>query len=129
MDISQLDGSEATYKMPLLHPSTEEQLLDDSGEPMWIELYGIDSDAYAKSEREFINKRMNKMMKGKQSGETALEQGIRRLVSCTADLNVQLGGQKVENTASEITKLYEGFRWIRDQVEEAVYERSNFFKS
>jgi hypothetical protein len=46
MDLSSLSQRADTAQIEIYHPETGETLTDDNGQPMWVEVYGVDSPRY-----------------------------------------------------------------------------------
>ena len=131
MDISNFNFKESgAEKMELLHPTTEEILRGDDGEPIWIELYGADSDIFRSAVRAYGNKKLQKGSK-KQTMEEIEGTTARILAQATKSWssNFVVNGEVLECTPKSAEWLYTEHNWIREQVDSFVNERSNFLKS
>ena len=131
MDLDKFNFKESpAQKMDLTNPVTEEILIDDSGQPIWIALYGADSDVFRKAMRAYGNKKLAKGSK-KQTMEELEQISSKLLSKVTAGWSDQLivNGEHPDCNEQSAAWLYAEYPWIREQVDAFVNERSNFLKS
>ena len=133
MDLSKLDIKEAAdqgAEMVLRHPNTDEILYTDD-KPIVFELLGADSTEYRRRLRMAGNKNISKGRKG-QTVEKLEAETVDLLAACTVNwTGVVLDGETLEFSFQAAKQLYgdERFRWIYDQVDEFIGERSNFLSN
>lgn len=129
-DINTLAAKETT-ELQLRHPATDEPLFADEAKtkPVAIVIYGTSSKKY----RDAVSAMQNRQLKrGKKtvSAEVMREEGVELLVACSDKaINLALDGQPVDN-AEAFRKLYTdpSYGWLKDQVDSALAEVSNFLK-
>jgi hypothetical protein len=132
MDISQIGTAEDTAKITLYHPFTGEELRDDNDDPMWVEVYGVDSDHYRKIDRDITNKNLQRAQKNRNAAITAerLEvQGLERVVKCVKNWHIVLGGETPDCDEKNVRSVFEDYPWVREQVQEGMSDRANFLQS
>jgi hypothetical protein len=113
----------------IVHPETEE-LIDG----MTITLLGQDSKVYRKLQMGKQQAALNRMAKGKKAidldAEKLSEDSIEDLVKLTtAWTGFALDGKKLEFTPDNIRMVYTDWAWIKEQVQEFVGNRANFFRT
>ena len=126
MDLTNLKTTEEGVKLQLRHPATDELLFADDKEkrPMQIELAGSDSKRFRK-----INAQLVRRMQGKKKQSTEdVENGVtEQLVGVTLSWsNIMMDGKELLFDVDTAKDLYNGQRWIREQVAEFISDRSNF---
>ncbi len=132
MDLSAFDTSKATdADCVLKHPATSEDLIDEkSGEPVSIRLCGADSKEYQKIAHDQQNSRIRRVASRGRIEITSEEMEsstMKILVACTKGWkHIIVDGEEVSFSPEECFKLYNRFRWIREQVETFILNRSNF---
>ena len=112
--------------LTILHPQTFEPT------PIKIKLAGADSDAYKKTERRVRNRNVALLKKNKNglSAEVVEASAMDLLLGATLDWQgVTWGGSPMEFSPENARMLYEKFGFIRDQVDDFVGDRVNFFSS
>lgn len=120
-----------TTELHLVHPVTQELLYADADqkEAVVIVLYGQSSRKY----RAAVSAMQNRALKrGKKqlTAEQMQDEGVELLVACSDKaLNLELDGKPVDNP-EQFRKLYSDpkFSWVREQVDSALAEISNFLK-
>lgn len=120
-----------TTELHLVHPVTQELLYADADqkEAVVIVLYGQSSRKY----RAAVSAMQNRALKrGKKqlTAEQMQDEGVELLVACSDKaLNLELDGKPVDNP-EQFRKLYSDpkFSWVREQVDNALAEISNFLK-
>ena len=131
MDISNFNFKDSdAERLELTNPVTEETLLGDDGEPVWIELYSADSDIFRSAVRAYGNKKLQKGSK-KQTLEEIEQTASKILAQATRAWsdNLIVNGVHPECSPKEAEKLYEEYTWIREQADGFANERGNFLKS
>lgn len=141
-DLNIAEIADAGAEMTIMHPTLRTPLLDDEKQPLTIRLVGTESDIYIKA----INRNRDQNVdearrRAKWSADADDYKGARLLARCTLGWHgipqgwVDGSGSKDE-TPAEFTydnalKLYQnrGVRWLREQVDEFIADRSNFIQS
>lgn len=120
-----------SFELKLLDPRTSETLVDDeTGKPVTINLFSTSSKQYRNVVTGMQNARL-KNEKAKLSAEKLREDSIEILVACSdSSDSLELDGLKfnaVDNSAA-FRKLYSApeYSWIREQVDNALGDVSNF---
>lgn len=113
----------------IVHPETEE-LIDG----MTITLLGQDSKVYRKLQMSKQQAALNRMAKGKKAidldAEKLSEDSIEDLVKLTtAWAGFALDGKTLEFTPDNVRMVYNEWSWIKEQVQEFVGNRANFFRT
>lgn len=130
MDLSSLKPVKADEGsvMDVVHPETEEVI-----EGMSITLLGQDSSVYRKIQIGKQQAALNRMAKGKKAldlnAEKLVEDTIDDLVKMTVGWEgFTLEGKELKPTADNVRKVYTEWPWIREQAQEFVNNRANFFR-
>lgn len=131
MDLNDLNlsaSAELGATLNLEHPITCEPLEHD-GKPLSIKLAGTDSAAYKNKQREFQNKRIQKMAKRRKVDLNSTDhEECALLAACTLGWsNIFDGKEKLEFSVEAAEKLYAKYGWIKEQVDEFIGDRNNFF--
>lgn len=131
MDLDNLDleqKSEEGASLQLEHPVTGLPL-EHEGKPMIIVLAGADSKVYRSKQKDFQNRRLQNLSRGKKADYTNLDaENIELLAVCTLSWSgIVAGGKELKYSVGAARELYEKHYWIREQVEAFVGERANFF--
>lgn len=118
-----------TTDLLLVHPVTGEELVDDKGEKVVITLYGTSSKEYRNAITALANRntaRKNKVVKAEQAKLEIIE----LLVECTASMSGLEVQGKAPKTKDDFREIYsdDSLSWIKDQVDEAIGDRSNFLE-
>ena len=113
----------------IVHPETEELI-----EGMTITLLGQDSKIYRKLQMSKQQAALNRMAKGKKAldldAEKLSEDSIDDLVKLTtAWAGFTLNGKDLECTPENVRTVYADWSWIKEQVQEFVGNRANFFRA
>lgn len=142
MDIAKLDTvaqSNSGFEAPLHHPGT----LVDLG--IFITVLGRDSTEFRRVSAEQNRKRVAKIQKAGGTQRVALtveeleSDSLDLLAACTKSWRqvdekgkesktLTVGGTEIECTRDNARKLYSEYPWIKEQVDSAVTDRSNFSK-
>jgi hypothetical protein len=134
IDLANIDtvkGSNEGFDVNIYHPGT----MVDLG--IKINVLGKDSDEFQKVSRAQQKKRMAKMTKGgfrvqslTPAPEEVEQDGLELLAKCTRSWSgVVIDGKDVEFSHANALMVYERFPWIKEQVDTAIGDRSNFIQS
>lgn len=130
MDLNSLKPVKADKgaTMEVVHPETEEVIPG-----MTITLLGQDSAVYRKMQLAKQQVILNRMAKGKKvadlDAEKLAEDTIDDLVKLTVKWSgFQLEGKDLEATPDNFRMVYTDWPWIREQAQEFVANRANFFR-
>lgn len=136
MDLSAIDyGANQTAELELLHPVSNAPLIDaDTNTPVSITVIGIDSDNYKATADVLQNKRLAKLKNNKGFKITVSEMEsdtIELLSSCiTGWKNIAIvPGEALQFNTVNAKKLLLSVKWIKEQLQAFVEERSNFLKT
>lgn len=115
--------------LEVLHPESEEVIPG-----MTITLLGQDSKVYRKIQLAKQQAALNRIAKGKKAvdldAEKLAEDSIDDLVQLTTGwTGFTLDGAVLECTPENVRKVYGEWAWIKEQVQEFVADRSNFFRA
>jgi polyhydroxyalkanoate synthesis regulator phasin len=114
-----------TTDLVLLHPIDQSELIDDKGKKVIITVYGKSSKEFRNAASALSNRTLNRGKQGEEQARAAL---INFLTKCTASVsNLTINDNEVK-TESDIREMYEdeSLSWIRDQVNAAITDESNF---
>ena len=120
-----------TFTLQLSHPVTGDKLFADKEEtqPVSITLYGTSSKQYRNAVAGMQNRQLRRTAKKeKATAEVMREESVSLLVACAAGSNnLAYEGQAVV-TDTNFRALFSDarFSWIKDQVDEALGDISNF---
>ena len=127
LDLNALDfesSAAAGARLDLHHPTT------NAPTGAWLQLLGVDSDAYRAALRATQRARLKQASRNKRIVLTPEEleaEALNLLVIATTGWGgfVQ-GGQPLDFSAEAARALYARHNWIREQAEEFVNDRANF---
>ena len=128
-DLSSL-ATKDSVELHLRHPVTDELLYDDEAKkkPIQIILYGTSSKQYRNAITAMQNRQL-KRGKKQATAESMREEGVELLVACSEKaVNLELRkGVPLDNDQA-FRELYsdDSFGWLKDQVDSAVGDVSNF---
>lgn len=130
MDLSGFNTSKAASKphfLQLSHPATGELLANEDGKKIGIDLLGADSSEYQNARRRWQTSRMSKRNKNPTIAEIEAA-AIEWLAAVTVKFhNIEFDGEKANEKAA--ADVYRDHAWIREQVEEFINDRANFFQN
>lgn len=116
------EGAEIELKHPV----------NGEGIGSFISIIGTDSDTYQSAIAALRNKRIEAAKNAKTVNMTAEdidEQNIDLLAACTTGFrDLILDGETVVFSVANAKKIYTRFKWIRDQIDNEIGDRSNFLK-
>lgn len=122
----------------LTHFKTGEPLTHSNGTEVVINLFGMDSEAYQRSDRRSRQASRDAAFKRKGGLKPAEEDDlvIEMLVECTAGwqgipagwVDGSPNAEPIEFNRANCRRLYENrkFKWVREQVNDFISDRANF---
>ncbi len=132
MDLAGLDFSEKSENfadMIVIHPVTQEEMIGPDGEFVTITLLGMESA---------VAKRMTKARAQKQLNARKNKIDIDEARAFTTSLQAKLivkshglmeNGQELDMTNPKVAvDVLTRFSWLREQIDEFVTDRGNFYK-
>lgn len=133
-DISEFDvttASEEGVLLELRNPKNGEVLRFDDGRPFTIKLVGKDSERFLKLVRQQGDRRIAGTMRTRQPATIATmeKDDTELLVNATLGWDILMDGQKPPESTAKYREVYTKYRWIREQVDEFVGNRANFFRA
>lgn len=123
-----------TATLHLRHPVSMEYLYADpetKQKPVTIELYGTASKQYRNAVTAMQNRKLKRdMKKEKATAEVLKEESLKLLLACSAGSSELAIGKSPVNDEESFRALYSDpkLSWIRDQVDEALGDVSNFLE-
>lgn len=130
MDLNSLKAVKADKgaTLEIMHPETEEPI-----EGMTITLLGQDSAVYRKMQITKQQAILNRMAKGKKvadlDAEKLAEDNIEDLVKLTVKwTGFEINGEALAATPENFRMVYTEWPWIKEQAQEFVGNRANFFR-
>ena len=134
-DIGGLDSTDLSnegVKMGVRHPTTKRPLETEGGQKVTITLLGSDSDKY----NDILNKIRRKRVEAVRDGEldevelteVVMKEADDIIAACTLGWEgIDWDGEPFPFSHENALKLYKRIRWLRNQADEFMQERSNFF--
>jgi hypothetical protein len=106
------------------------QLFNDDGTPMTIGVLGADSDVGVKTRNAASNRRLAQGLRMKMTAEGLDSEQASYLAKLSVRWNITMGGEKPAFSQDAALRLYANKKlsFIRDKVQAAIDERSNFLK-
>lgn len=132
-DLADLDTKKTSEEgriLKLRHPSTKE-ILTHGGKEFSIVLRGSDSDEYNRVFKKNMRKQMQLAKKNGNVVDADVSESATTdmLVSMTVGWSgIYLNGAELQFSKEAAAKLYTDYRWIREQVDAFIHDRSNFIK-
>jgi len=122
------ESADETAILELTDPSTGAPIQDSKGESIYIELYGYDSTVFRNAKNRIMNKRIGKK-KIVDTAEATESDNAELLAACTVSwAGIAKGGELLECTPANVKMVYLNVNWIKEQVDDFVGDRGNFFK-
>ncbi len=127
-------ATEVPSRLILLHPGMQRPLRDRDGKEAYIDLLSLDSEPARKHQRAITDARLALKSRQKVKAAQIEEESVELFAALTTGWHlVKLNGEPipVECTLANARELYSltETAWIKDQVAEYVYDRSNFIKA
>lgn len=115
--------------MQVVHPDTQEPI-----EGMTITLLGQDSNVYEKISLKKQQAALARISRGKNALDIDAHQVqadiINDLVALTVDWSgFELDGKPLKPTHENFRQVYTGWKWLKEQAQEFVADRANFFRT
>jgi len=135
MDLSELKINEDGKRLDLRHPATGEVLTygEENEKTMYLIIGSSDSEAYKKSQRKVIDRRLKQQQKFRQARMTAAqleEEAMISLAEVTYGGKVFLKGQEVDiSPGKSAIGLYKEYSWIKEQATDQLEDRGAFLES
>lgn len=130
MDLFDLTPTEDTIEITLVHPNTEEVLLNEDGTPMTIEVYAPYSKEYKAAMHKQTNLQLKKAKVGSKKVELRAEDleasNLELLVDVTKSWNITYKNEKP--SLDKVAEVYQTVFWIKDQIERGLEETLDFTK-
>lgn len=122
-----------TTELHLRHPVTGDKLYSDAEgtKAVTITLYGSASKQYRSAVSAMQNRSLRRQAKKeKTSAEVLKEEGTELLVACSATSSELTNDGSPVKDPSDFRTLYSDpkYSWIKDQVDEALGDASNFLE-
>ena len=132
-DLIDLIPTSDTIDVKIVHPVTQEPLLNDDGTQMTITIYAPHTKEYKSQIYTQAQERMKKS-KGNTdfsnySFEELEESSIELFVNVTKDWNVTFGGKQPKLSKAKAKEIYTKVFWLKPQVEEAIASYVDFTKA
>lgn len=136
MDLSNINLDEMAEEGAILeleHPVTGEKLVadDENKTQMSLSLLGMDSKEYRNKSKELQAKRTMALAKKRSSHGASFvmsdDDACSLLAACTTGFTLYLDGEFVEFSKKAAKELYLKYTWMREQADEFIGDRANFF--
>jgi len=123
MDLNEVTIDD-TATIDILHPNGDKTDIK-------ITIFGGDSDQHKAQEAKNRNKNMNAARKGKKiTAEQSDAQDDDLLIASVASWeNVEENGKLLECNSANIKKVFKAWPFVREQINRAIVDRTNFMKS
>jgi len=139
-DLNLSDEADHGSKMSVLHPVNRTPLIAADGEPVTLTLVGTESDIYINTVNKNRDDNIEELRRRAKFSSAADDyKGAKLLAKCTLGWHGipkgWLDGSKDEDVAEfsydNAVMLYNnrGVRWLREQADEYIADRSNFLKA
>lgn len=137
-DAASLAPSTDAVEVEIYNPRTK------SGTGIYVTVLGKDSDVYRDTQRAQQNRRFKHLGRSRAGGlqltaEEIENEALELLVTCTKSWRsvddgksspvVELSGKALEYSPANVRALYTEVPVIREQVDDAIHDRSTFMKS
>lgn len=121
--------AEETQDMQVVHPVTGVPQVDDDGQPVIIKLIGMDS----KLAQDTVKRRAERYMSTKSQKNITVEAATEMSADLLAKMTkgwsgLTEGGEAIVFSEAKAKEIYIANSWLREQVNEFVDNRANFFK-
>jgi hypothetical protein len=131
MDLTKLDTRRASDEGARLHLVWEGRPLMDGDQPVTITVLGQDSKIYEREHHRITGQRIGSRRRAlngsPEVSEKAEQEAIDLLAACTVSWeNIALNGSPLECTWQNARDLYMQFKWIREQVDAFIHDRSEY---
>jgi len=131
-DLAKLAIKDVTFRMFLRSWQTDEIILRDDGEPMWVDVLSMDSGAYRKVERRINDATLKQVFTRRNTAllntEKSEAQTLEKIAAAIVGWNIQFNGETPEPTPGFVHDLLSNPEhiYIKEQLDAAIHDRSNF---
>lgn len=130
MGLNDIGKVKETTNVEIVHPATDEILLNDDGTPMTITVHGPYSSVYKSISHNQQNRRLMKAQRtGGKLNLTAEEieaSSLELLVKCTESWSLTLDKEPEDFSQDKVRQVYTDHPWVREQVD-AVFGDTRAF--
>lgn len=132
MDLANLTETytpDVAFTVELTGPD-EAQLFNDDGSPMTWDVLGAESEIGVKASNAAQNRRLAAGMRAKLTAEGLESDGASYIAKLSTGWNITMGGQKPPFSYEAALQILRNpkLKFIRDKLDAAIGERSNFLK-
>ena len=125
-DLSTLNSNSGSV-LEIRHPVSGEVLKTPDSRAVSITLFGLESEASQKAQREAQRRRLKRAHQHKVTPEELEAEALNLLAAVTASwIGIGLGDEELECTPDNVKRVYREIPWIRKQVDEFITDISNF---
>jgi hypothetical protein len=109
-------------------------MVGTDGQPVTLQIVSVDDPRYIKVQRRVLDERIAKQQRKRNKASMSAEELARESVRLVAagivgwSANVVMGGAPFPYSPENAEKLCEDFPFIREQVDDAINDRTRFFK-
>ena len=133
MDLMNLKPTSDIVEVLLVHPTTLDSLTNEDGSEMSITIHAPHTKEYKAVMHEQTNRRIAKAQKRKGTSQLSaadLEADVIELLArATISWDLTYGKKKPKATKELCTEVYTELFWIKDQIEEAMTDSTDFTKA
>ena len=133
MDLANLDfgkNPEITAVMTVIHPITGEEMFQEDGAPVTVTLLGMESSVAKRVTKARAQKQLNK-----RNQKVDLDEAREFTISLQAKLITASQGLKENGQDLDLTDqataidVLTRYNWLREQIDEFITDRANFYKA
>ena len=133
MDLANLDfgkNPEITAVMTVIHPITSEEMFQEDGTPVTVTLLGMESSVAKRVTKARAQKQLNK-----RNQKVDLDEAREFTISLQAKLITASSGLKENGVDLDLTDqataidVLTRYSWLREQIDEFITDRANFYKA
>lgn len=137
MDLLQFDtkaAAEAGYRHNLENPFTLEPMLDDNGDPYYIDVVGGDAGDVVAISRQIADQRMERIQKTKSivvESTLTRQEDVQIIAAATRGWYLPpIDGESIPWSKDNAKKILADprFPWIMEQLNKVIGERKRFFR-
>jgi len=129
MDLKDLTPKSDTFEVALVHPNTNEPLMNPDDTPMTITMWAPHSKPYKDVLHQQTNKRLTQVSDGgsfELKSEDLEESTLQTLIHTTKMWNITFDGEKPPCTVEKCEEVYTEVFWMKTQIEKALTDFLNF---
>lgn len=133
MDLANLDfgkNPEITAVMTVIHPITGEEMFQEDDTPVTVTLLGMESSVAKRVTKARAQKQLNK-----RNQKVDLDEAREFTISLQAKLITASSGLKENGQDLDLTDqataidVLTRYSWLREQIDEFITDRANFYKA